>query len=130
MIGFASAAKMHVPSAADYAAEPNNDKYDIVPYWLVDTTPDTARANLEMGSLAMSISAAPKGSSNDPTTTTISVPILTNMKTLQPGMELLVFKPQKRNQREGQDEVEMSQPKAQKKGRGKGKDKGKGKGKP
>ena len=121
---------MHVPSAAAYAAEPNNEKYDIVPYWLVGTTPDTACTNLEMGTLAMSISAAPKGSSNDPTTTTISVPILTNMKTLQPGMELLVFKPQKRNQREGQGEVEMSQPKAQKKGRGKGKDKGKGKGKP
>ena len=125
MIGFASAAKMHVPSAADYAAEPNNEKYDIVPYWFVDITPDSSRANLEMGSLAMSISAAPKGSSNDPTTTTISVPILTNMKTLQPGMELLVFKPHEKKRPLG--DVEMPQPKAQKKEKGKGKDKGKGK---
>jgi len=130
LIGFAGPAKMHVPSAADYAAEPNNEKYDMVPYWLVDITPDSARANLEMGSLAMSISAAPQGSSNHTTTTTIRVPILTNMKTLQPGTELLVFQPQKRKAGEGQGEVEMPQPKAQKKGRGKDKDKGKGKGKP
>ena len=73
----------------------------------------------------MSISAAPKGSSSDPTTTTISVPILTNMKSLQPGDELLVSKAQKRPQ----GDVEMSQPKAQKTEQGKGKDKGKGKGK-
>ena len=128
MIGFVGAAKMHVPSAADYAAEPNNKKYDIVPYWLVGTTPDSACANLEMGSLTMSISAAPKGSSSDSTTTTISVPILTNMKTLQPGMELLVFKPHEKKRPQG--DVEMPQPKAQKKEKGKGKDKGKGKGKP
>ena len=70
-----------------------------------------------------------QGSTSDSTTTTISVPVLTNMKTLQPGMELLVFKPQKRKEREGQGEVEMSQPKAQKKAKGKGKDKDKGKGK-
>ena len=48
------------------------------------------------------------------------------MKTLQPGMELLVFKTQKRPQ----GDVEMSLPKAQKKEKGKGKNKGKGKGKP
>ena len=122
LIGFASTAKMHVPSAADYAADPNYEKYDIVPYWLVGTTFDTASANLDIGSLTMSISTAPKGS--DHTTTTISVPILTNMKTLQLGTELLVFKAQKRPQ----GDVEMSQPKAQKKD--KGKRKGKGKGKP
>ena len=76
----------------------------------------------------MSISAAPKGSSNDPTTTTISVPILTNMKTLQRGTELLAFKPHETKRPQG--DVEMPQPKAQKKEKGKGKDKGKGKGKP
>ena len=74
----------------------------------------------------MSISTAPKGSSSDPTTTTVSVPILTNMKSIQPGMELLAFKAQKRPQ----GDVEMPPPKAQKKEKGKGKDKGKGKGKP
>ena len=126
LIGFLSAPKMHVPSAADYAADPNNQKYDIIPYWLVGTTPDTASANVEMGSLTMSISTAHKGSSSDPTTTTISVPILTNMKSIQPGMELLTFKAQKRPQ----GDVEMPPPKAQKKENGKGKDKGKGKGKP
>ena len=125
LIGFLSAPKMHVPSAADYAADPNNQKYDIIPYWLVGTTPDTASANVEMGSLTMSISTAHKGSSSDPTTTTISVPILTNMKSIQPGMELLTFKAQKRP-----GDVEMPPPKAQKKEEGKGKDKGKGKGKP
>ena len=122
LIGFASTAKMHVPSAADYAADPNNEKCDIAPYWLVGTTFDTSSANLDIGSLTMSISTAPKGS--DHTTTTIIVPILTNMKTLQPGTELLVSKAQKRPQ----GDVEMSQPKAQKKY--KGKSKGKGKGKP
>ena len=126
MIGFPSAPKMHVPSAADYAADPNNQKYDIIPYWLVGTTPDTASANVEMGSLTMSVSTAPKGSSSDPTTTTISVPILTNMKSIQLGMELLAFKAQKRPQ----GDVEMPPPKAQKKEKGKGKNKGKGKGKP
>jgi hypothetical protein len=45
---------MHVPSAADYAADPNNHKYEIIPYWLLGTTPDTASANLEMASLTMS----------------------------------------------------------------------------
>ena len=125
MVGFLRAPQMHVPSAANYAADPNNQKYDIIPYWLVGTTPDTASANVEMGSLTMSISTAHKGSSSDPTTTTISVPILTNMKSIQPGMELLTFKAQKRP-----GDVEMPPPKAQKKEKGKGKDKGKGKGKP
>ena len=120
MIGFLSAPKMHVPSAADYAADPNNPKYDIFPYWLVGTTPDTASANVEMGSLTMSISTAPKGSSSEPDTTTISSPSLTNMKALQPGAELMVFKAQKRP---GHDE--MPQPKARKieppsRGRGRG----------
>ena len=125
MIGFANPAKMLVPSAAEYAADPNNEKYDIVPFWLVQNTPDSASANMEMGSLTVSISATPKGSSSDPTTTTISVPILTNMKSLQPGDELLVFKAQKRPQ----GDVDMSQPKAQTTEQGRGKDKGKGKGK-
>ena len=96
LVGFATAPKMHVPSAADYAADPNNQKYEIIPYWLLGTTPDTASANLEMASLTMSISTAPKGSSSDSTTTTISIPILTNMKTLQPGTEPLAFKALKR----------------------------------
>ena len=112
---------MHVPSAADYAADPNNQKYDIIPYWLLGTTPDTASANLEMASLTMSISTAPKGSSSGSTTTTISIPILTNMKTLLPGTELLAFKALKRPQ----GDLEMQPPKVQKKGKGKGKGKGK-----
>ena len=114
LIGFANTAKMLVPSAAEYAANPNNEKYDIVPFWLVQNTPDSASANMEMGSLTVSISATPKGSSSDPTTTTISVPILTNMKSLQPGDELLVFKAQKRPQ----GEAEMSHPMSQKSERG------------
>ena len=42
LVGIPSAPKMHVPSAAAYAADPNNQKYDAIPYWLVGTTLDTA----------------------------------------------------------------------------------------
>ena len=123
MVGIPSAPKMPVPSAADYAADPNNQIYDATPYWLVGTTPGTTSSTSEMASLTMSISTAPKGSSSEPDTTTTSTPILTNMKALQPGAELLLFKAQKRLQ----DDVEVPLPKVQKTEKGKGKGKGKGK---
>ena len=106
---------MHVPSAAKYTEDPNNEEYDVVPYWLVGTTPDTASANLEIGSLTMSISTKLKGASSDSSTTTISIPILTNSKTIHPGTELVVFKAAKRQ--EGHSEVQP--PKVQKTEKGK-----------
>ena len=123
LIGCASAPKMHVPSAANYAADPDNEKYDIIPYWLVATTPDSASANLEIASMTMSISTKLKGTSIDSKTTTISIPILTNTKIVHPGTELLVFKAAKRTQ----GDFEMQPPKVQKKEKGKGHGKGKAK---
>ena len=71
--------------------------------------------NVEIGVVTMSVSTALKGASSDHATLTISIPILTNPKTLEPGMELLQFKAQKRA-----GDVEMPQPKARKIERGKG----------
>ena len=119
LVGILSAPKMNIPSADEYAADPNSHKYDFVPYWLMQTTPDTGAANVEMGVVAMNVSTALKGASSDRATLTIGIPILTNSKTLQPGTELLQFKAQKRK-----DELEVPQPKVRRiepKGRGKGK---------
>ena len=119
LVGTVSAPKMNVPSADQYAADPESDKYDIVPHWLVQTTPDTGAVDVEIGVVTMNESTALKGASSDHATLTIGIPILTNSKTLQPGTELLQFKAQKRK-----DELEVPQPKVRKiepKGRGKGK---------
>ena len=114
---------MNIPSADEYAADPNSHKYDFVPYWLMQTTPDTGAANVEMGVVAMNVSTALKGASSDHATLTITIPIFTNSKTLQPGTEFLQSKAKKR-----QGDVEMPQPKARNieptlrgKGSGKGK---------
>ena len=123
---------MKVPTKEMYSADPNDKTFDAIPYWLVNTTPDSAGANLETATMAQSVSSKGKGSSGDGVTTTITIPILTNTKTIQPGAELLVFRATKRSDQgmgtEDSASDDQPPPKVQKTAKGKGKQKGKGKG--
>ena len=129
LIGSATAPMMNVPTAVNYRAEPHDASYDAIPYWLINSTPDSASANLQIASMRMSVSTSTKfGGEEIVETAHVHVPILTNPKAIQPGAELLVFKPTKRPHGDSDIPLSKSQPapNAQKTGLGLGKGKGQG----
>ena len=125
LVAVATAQKGSLPSPEKYAVQPNDPNYEFSPYWLVRGTPDLAAANLESSTIVIAIAAKVKRSHDDLDVAIVTIPILTNTKTIQPGTELLAFKALKR---QCDTETPSSVPKAQKIGKGKGTSKGRGKG--